>query len=138
MARLTAELLTLRMAQEARAEHELDRTIDIARLLAERLVGEAIRVEPERIAALAHDALRETRGARNIRIEACPDDVDALARVLHEAGVHVSEVAPNAELARGSLVVQTELGKIDARLTPQLSRLAEALREALRESKGSR
>ncbi|HEY8078509.1 MAG TPA: FliH/SctL family protein [Labilithrix sp.] len=132
IAKVAAEILAVRTAEERRAEREIDRTIDLAVLLAERLVGEAIRVEPERIAALATEALRETRGARRVRMEASPEDAPVLERVLANAGVTTAEVVANAELARGALVVQTELGRVDARLKPQLARLAAALREAMK------
>jgi len=131
IARVAAELLAVRDAEEKRAEREIDRTIEVAVLLAERLVGEALKVEPERIAALAHEALRETRGARRVKIEASPDDVKPLTSVLTEVSISADVVA-NADLARGSLVVHTDLGRVDARLSPVLSRLAEALREAMK------
>ena len=132
VARITAEHLALRVGEEQRAERDLDRTIEIAALLAERVVGEAIALEPARIGVLATSALHETRGARRMRIEASPEDVSALERVLADLGQGIATVEPTTELARGSLVVHTELGRIDARLGPQLTRLAEALREALR------
>jgi flagellar biosynthesis/type III secretory pathway protein FliH len=132
LARLAAEVIVVRAGAERRAERELDRTIELAVLLAERLVGEAIAVEPARISALAAHALSETRGARQMRIEVNPDDAVALHEALASLGVGVATVEPSPELSRGSLVVHTELGRVDARLTPQLSRLAEALREVLR------
>ena len=132
LARLAAEVLTVRAGAERRAERELDRTIELAVLLAERLVGEAIAVEPARVTAIAEGALRETRGARELRIEACPADLAALNDLLATLGEGVASVEANSELSRGSLVVHTELGRVDARLMPQLSRLAEALREVLR------
>lgn len=132
IARLAAELVTVRALEEQRRERELDRTVELAVLMAERLVGEALRVDPTRIAALASEALRETRGARKLRIEANPDDVPTLTEALGVLGAHAAEVLGNAELGRGSLIVQTELGRLDARLEPQLMRLADALKEALR------
>lgn len=134
LARLAAEVLAVRSGAERRAERELDHTIELAVLLAERLVGEALAVEPARVLALAEGALRETRGARQLRVEACVDDVPALTELLVALGAGVATVEPNPELSRGSLVVHTELGRVDARLAPQLSRLAEALREVLRGS----
>jgi flagellar biosynthesis/type III secretory pathway protein FliH len=134
LARLAAEVIAVRAGAERRAERELDRTIELAVLLAERLVGEAIAVEPARVTAIAEGALRETRGARQLRIEACPGDVAALNDLLAALGEGVASIEENSELSRGSLVVHTELGRVDARLTPQLSRLAEALREVLRGS----
>lgn len=134
IARVAAEVIAVRASAERRAEKELDRTIELAVLLAERLVGEAIAVEPARIAALATGALKETRGARQMRIEACADDVAALEVVLAALGEGVATIEVSPELARGSLMVHTELGRVDARLAPQLGHLAEALREVLRGS----
>jgi type III secretion protein L len=134
IARVAAEVIAVRAGAERRAEKELDRTIELAVLLAERLVGEAIAVEPARIAALATGALKETRGARQMRIEACGEDVAALEQVLAALGEGVATIEVSPDLARGSLMVHTELGRVDARLAPQLSRLAEALREVLRGS----
>jgi flagellar assembly protein FliH/type III secretion protein L len=133
IARVTAEHLAERLSEEERVERHLDRTIDLAVLLAERLVGEALAVDPARITALARGALVEARGARRLRIEACPDDLPALEAMLASLGASVATVEASADLARGSLVVHTELGRVDARLAPQLARLAPALREALRE-----
>jgi flagellar biosynthesis/type III secretory pathway protein FliH len=131
VARLAASFLALRKADDERAERDLDRAVELAKILAERLVGEGLKIEPERIAGLAANALAETRGARNVRIDANPDDVaplrEALASVGHEAALNVDPA-----LARGSLVVHTDLGTIDAQLRPQLDRLAKALREAMR------
>ena len=66
IARIAAELLALRIGEEQRAEREIDRTIEIAVLLAERLVGDAIALDPSRVVALARGVLQETRGARRM------------------------------------------------------------------------
>lgn len=131
-ARLAAAFLALRRADEQRAERDLDRAVELAKVLAERLVGEGLKLEPARIAELAANALAETRGARNVRIDAHPDDVAPLSEALAAVG-HAASTSVNADatLARGSLVVHTDLGTIDARLMPQLDRLAKALHEAM-------
>lgn len=129
VARVTAELLAVRAAEEKRRAGELDRTIAVATALAERVIGEGLRIEPERIGVLATEALREARGARHVRIEASAEDVAPLRDALAVLGAEVAEIVASEELGRGSLVVVTDLGRIDARLTPQLDRLAAALRE---------
>ncbi len=131
VARLAAGFLALRAEESRRAERDVDRVIELSVLLAERLVGEALRVEPSRIAELAASAIHEARGARRVRIDAAPEDVAALEQALGAIG-QVADVQPDSTLRRGSLVVHTDLGRVDARLEPQLARLAEALREALR------
>jgi flagellar biosynthesis/type III secretory pathway protein FliH len=131
VARLAAGFLALRHADEQRAERDLDRAVELAKILAERLVGEGLKIEPERIAGLAANALAETRGARNVRIDANPEDVAPLREALVAVG-HAATVGADPALPRGSLVVHTDLGTIDAQLRPQLDRLAKALREAMK------
>lgn len=137
-AKLAALHIALRTEGEARAERDLDRAIALARVLAERLIGEAIATAPETVAALARQALSEARGARRVRIEAHPLDAEALRRHLGivtqalSQGSAAVDVVENAELHRGSLCVHTDLGTLDAKLTPRLERLAAALRDALK------
>lgn len=128
IAKLAAHALAMREADEKRAERDVARTIEVATLLAERLIGEALAVEPARIAELATNALEQTRGAKKIRIDASPADVEPLRAVLGELG-QVADVHADDTLARGSLVVHTDLGRIDGRLRPQLERLAEVLKK---------
>jgi flagellar biosynthesis/type III secretory pathway protein FliH len=131
IARLAAGFLELRAREAKKAETDIDRIIELSVLLAERLMGEALRVEPARIAELAATAIQEARGARRVQIDACPEDVPALTETLAAIG-QIAEVRPDSTLTRGSLIVNTDLGHVDARLTPQLSRLAAALKEALK------
>lgn len=128
IAKLAAYALAMREADEKRAARDVARTIEVATLLAERLIGEALAVEPARIAELATNALEQTRGAKKIRIDASPGDVEPLRAVLGELG-QVADVHADDTLARGSLVVHTDLGRIDGRLRPQLERLAEVLKK---------
>jgi len=133
-ARLAAAFLALRAREESQAERDVDRAIDLAVLLAERLVGAALEIHPERIAGMARQTLMEARGARRAIIEAHPLDAAALSNHLGSIGLprdHVT-VRENPELSRGALLLTTDLGPLNARLTPQLERLAAALRDALR------
>lgn len=131
VAKLAAGFLALRDEDARRAERDVDRVIELAVILAERLIGEALRVEPARIAELAAAAIHEARSARRVRIDASPDDVAALEEALGAIG-QSADVRPDPTLDRGSLVVHSDLARVDAHLRPQLTRLAEALREVLR------
>ncbi len=131
-AKLAAQWLALRAREERSAATELDRSVALARVLAERLIGEAVASDPAAIAKLAQRALQEAQGARTARIEAHPDDVSALQQHLHMLAIaHVASVTADATLERGCLRLHTDLGTIDAQLRPQLERLARALRDAL-------
>jgi flagellar biosynthesis/type III secretory pathway protein FliH len=135
-ARLAAAWLALREREERRGAGDVERSIAFARVLAERLIGRAIELDPALVASMAAEALAEARGARRVRLECHPLDAQALRASLAGAGLGGGEGAAldlieNTELARGSLRVHTELGILDASLHPRLERLAAALRDAL-------
>jgi flagellar biosynthesis/type III secretory pathway protein FliH len=131
---LTARWLALRKAEGERLERETDRVVSLAVVLAERLVGAALDLAPARIVDLARGVIAEARGARRATIEAHPSDAEALRVHLPAAGLPLQavEIRPSGALARGELLLHTDLGTIDAKLTSRLDRLAEALRDALR------
>ncbi len=132
-AKLAALYLATRTREERSAEVQLDRSVELARVLAERLIGESLALDAATIARLARRALSEAQGARTVRIEAHPDDVAALEK--HVALLDIAQVASitsDVTLERGCLRLHTDLGTIDAQLRPQLERLAAALRDALR------
>ncbi len=133
-AKVAAHYLALRAAEERRVERDVDRTVELAVLLAERLLGRELDKDPELVAMLARQALAEARGARRARIECSPLDADVLRTHLATLGLppDAVEIAPNSELSRGSLLLHTDLGTLDAKLAPQLDRLAAALRDVLR------
>jgi flagellar biosynthesis/type III secretory pathway protein FliH len=132
-AALAARALSLKVYEARADERQLDRIAELAKLLAERLLGEALELDPERVVALARQALREARGARRIKIQAHPDDIVILERSLFELGVdaELSEFDAAPELPRGNLRIMTDIGILDAELAPQLERLALKLRESL-------
>ena len=134
VAKLAAAFLVLRAREEKHLESELDRVVSLAVMLAERLVSRAVESDPSRIVAMAQASLAAARGARRAVIEAPPRDAETLTTNIEQLGLpkEALEIRNNSELARGELCLHTDLGTLDARLTPQLERLAAALRDALR------
>jgi flagellar biosynthesis/type III secretory pathway protein FliH len=132
-AKVAARAIALRQHEATSDERQLDRAVDLARLLAERLLGESLRVAPEQVVALARQALGEARGARRITVVAHPEDAQILEHSLPALGLDPStaRVRADASRARGNLRIETEIGVLDAELAPQLERLALKLRESL-------
>jgi flagellar biosynthesis/type III secretory pathway protein FliH len=119
---------------EARSvERQLDRVVELARLLAERLVGDALRLDPALVVGRARELLRAARGARGAVIVAHPEDAAVLERLLPGIGVAMDtiKVTPDPNRTRGSLRIETDIGVLDGDLAPQLERLALKLREGL-------
>jgi flagellar biosynthesis/type III secretory pathway protein FliH len=129
-ASFAARELALAAREKKALEDRFDDVVTVARLLAERLLGEELRLDPSRIVALARQALAEARGAARVTLLAHPDDAPLLERALREAELDgVSAVLGDAARARGSLRLETELGVLDAELAPQLDRLTARLRD---------
>jgi flagellar biosynthesis/type III secretory pathway protein FliH len=133
VAEAAALALALRSQDAAADDRARDRVVKLAELLAERLLGHALRTDPSEIAALAAQALEEAGGARRVELRAHPEDATLLrnATAVFDPRGRVHTVVSDESLARGDLRLNTELGMIDARLGPELSRLAKRLREAL-------
>lgn len=133
IARFAAAFLVLHEREEQRAESDLARAVSLAKVLAERLLGEELRAAPERVIELAKNTLREARGARRITIEACASSASLLRAHLEELcfGEGTIDVQERDGLEPGSLVVHTDVGVLDARLAVQLDRLTAALAAAL-------
>ncbi len=133
-ATIAAKAVALARLEAATDERSLDRSVELARVLAERLLGEALALDPERVSGLARQALAEARGARTVRIVAHPEDAAILRRDSGSLGLDPSAVSvtedPNR--ARGQLRLDTDIGVLDAEIGPQLERLAKRLRETLR------
>lgn len=132
-AALAARTLALAAFDAASDERAKDRWVELARLLAERLLGQALALDPALVTELADTALAEARGARHIVLAAHPEDVPLLERARAENRLsHVTRIVARDDRARGSLRLETEIGVLDADLAPQLDRLAARLRETLR------
>ncbi len=134
VAKLAAAFIALRAEEAARAERDLTQTTQLARMLAERLLGAELTLAPERIVDLAAAALREARGARRAKIRAHEADAPLLTARLRDLGMKdgAVEIIADDTLPRGSLLLDTDLGVMDARIAPQLDRLTEALADVLR------
>ena len=132
-AKVAVRALALRHYEARADERALERSVELARLLAERLLGESLRVAPEQVVALARQALGEARGARRITLVAHPEDAKLLEFSLPALGldVRVVDLRPDPTRSRGNLRIETEIGVLDAELAPQLERLSLKLRESL-------
>jgi flagellar assembly protein FliH len=132
-AELAAKWLALRQAEASAIAGEGERIVPLATVLAERLLGTSLELEPSRIVDLARAVIAEARGARRAVVDAHPLDADELVERLTKGGLELQsiEIRGDGALARGELRLHTDVGTIDARLAPRFERLAAALRDAL-------
>ncbi len=133
-AQLAARAIALQTLEAQADERALDRAVALARLLAERVLGEQLSLAPDKIASLARAALAEAKGARRATIVAHPEDATILERAISSLGLDAEaiRIQKDGARARGNLRVETDIGALDAEIAPQLERLALKLRETLR------
>jgi flagellar assembly protein FliH/type III secretion protein L len=133
-AELAAAWIKLRAQENTRDERDLDRTVELARAMAERLIGEAITLDPAKIVSMCRQTLASARQARNVVVRANPADAETLRARLPSLGLEPTAIEIHADetRTRGSLLLETDLGILDADLTIQLDRLARSLRDGLR------
>jgi flagellar biosynthesis/type III secretory pathway protein FliH len=133
-AELVAAWVRLRAEQEAHDERDLDRTVELARVLAEHLIGASLALDPAKIQSIARQALASARQSRRIALRAHPEDAEALRGDLASLGLEGTAIEIHADpsRSRGSLLLDTDLGTLDANLSLQLDRLARSLRDGFR------
>lgn len=125
--------LDLRRDEVRSLARRLPDVAELARLLAERLVGEALATSDEALAHFAEQLLVEARGARRMTLSCAPDDADRLARALATSDMALDvHVAPCADLHSGSLRLETDLGYLEASVESALEALGEAARSSPR------
>lgn len=113
---------------QVKAEQDM---VTLAFHVARRIIGHAVDIRPEVIRDIVGQALLMARGKREILIRVHPDDFAILQPRRAEFASQLDGVPVHFEadstLDRGGCVIDTESGRIDARLETQLEVLRDAL-----------
>jgi len=136
LAEVTELLVAARVAAEEERAAAKDAALVLARKMAEKIVGRAVDLDPSVMGEIAGQALAASRargGAVVLRVH--PDDLAAieqsraqwLRRIASAASVRV---VADASVGRDGCVVETPVGRLDARLQNQLDALERAVRSA--------
>jgi flagellar biosynthesis/type III secretory pathway protein FliH len=117
-------------------KHDTDhgkRLVQLARLLAERIVGRALAQDEALLQQMALTLLEEVRGARRITFRCSPEAVAALEQAVRSFGTH-AEIRVEAEpaLGPGDFELRTDVGTLEGSLGARLDLLANKLAEGLK------
>ncbi len=124
------EVARLRQLMTKLAEDDI---VELARVLAERVIGEELELRPERILLLAKQCIREGRGSSRLSLYAHPDDAAYLRQQIDQLNPDEAvelQIQSDPDLMQGDLRVETDVGTIDARIGTQLANLAAKIRES--------
>lgn len=111
------------------AEREaVELVIDAAR----QVIGSAVERDPALVVAVVRSALARAGALNVVRIRLHPEDVEVVQTALGEerGPVVPFDVVADGIVTLGGCIVDTEAGRIDARLDVQLEQIAEALLRA--------
>jgi flagellar biosynthesis/type III secretory pathway protein FliH len=132
-AELAAEWLAVSKAAAAVEANLQEDMFRGAALIAERVIRAELHADATRLRGMALEAVREVRGARSMVLRVNPVDAPELERTLQEAlrgGAASIRVETDEMLSRGDILVQADVGNVDARLTVQIARLVQVIRRA--------
>ena len=111
--------------------------VELALFLAEKIVGGAIAVEPERVLETVRGALRAIVERERVTVLVNPEDLELVREAMDDirgglGGIEHCEVQAERRVTRGGAVVRTPEGDVDARFETKLARAREVVEAALR------
>jgi flagellar assembly protein FliH len=127
-----AELLQAEKRElAARAEQS---ALELAFVLARKIVGDELQARPEAVADVARMALQQILSCDEIRLRVNPDDLAYVRAVQSDLESKLGEGArlemrADPSVERGGCVIDTEQGNLDARISSQLETLRAGLQE---------
>lgn len=120
LAAVTEKLLRAAVDAERRAAAGEDALVRLAVRIAEKILRRQLDLTPDAVRDVARAALAAARARDKLTLHVHPDDADLVAPL----GV---PVVVDGGVARGGCIVETDLGRFDARLETQLGAIARAL-----------
>jgi flagellar assembly protein FliH len=126
----------VRADQYARAERLEAHAVDLALFLAEKVIGGALAVEPERVVEAVRGALRGIVERERVTILVHPEDLELVRDSMDGlrsslGGIEHCVVEAERRVSRGGAVVRTPDGDVDARVETKLKRAREVVEAAL-------
>jgi len=117
-----------RLAEQARSD-----ALEIGFQVARKILETELTTSPAPLFGLIRTAVQRLGETRKLTISVCPED---LARIEAEGGsgalglmVAQIELLPDSTLAAGDCVVDSEMGRVDGRLSTRLAELQRAITE---------
>jgi flagellar assembly protein FliH len=134
LAALAAAAETVSAARADAVSAVEGRAAELALLVAERILGAAVEVQPELVVSVVGSALRRVVETERLVIDVNPDDLERVRDWLSdgsEGRLAQVEVRAERRVGAGGCVLRTPDVEIDARIAAQLERARDVVRAAL-------
>jgi flagellar assembly protein FliH len=131
---MALEQLTLEsehLAQQSRSD-----ALELGFLVAKKILEMEVSASPAALFALIRSAVRKVGDARTLTVRLHPEDCRRLeaaggVRQMDELSMMTVEVRPDSSLALGDCVIDSELGRVDGRLSTRLAEMKRQLEGTL-------
>jgi flagellar assembly protein FliH len=134
MSRMDAAIERLRLTSERLASDVRADALEVAMLLARKIVEGEVTTNVDKMMGMVRSAVRRLGESRRVTIRLCPADADLLTnggkRTPEDvAGLSAAkvEVVSDPTLSRGDCQVEGELGSVDGRLDTRFAELRRAI-----------
>jgi flagellar assembly protein FliH len=112
-----------------------ERAVELALLLADKVVGEALSLDPKLVLANVTGALRAAAERDHLIVEVNPSDLSLVREAADElagrvGGVQRLEIVPERRVPPGGCVIRTREGEVDARISEKLAIARELVDDA--------
>lgn len=131
VAELAAHCVALRERQARVAQAQLQQSTELAKILAERMIAEAVQLDPALVGRMAQHSLQQLRDRSALVVRAHPDDHPAISKQVATLGLQSVTLVADPSLNRGELCVDSDLGCLELRIAPGLDRLVSRVRSLL-------
>lgn len=110
------------------AERAERNSLELAFMLAQKVIGSELETKPEAVANIARMALQQVMDCDRVELKVNPEDFNYLRSVQSDLEALLSshaklELRGDKSLERGSCLIETERGVLDARISSQLETL---------------
>lgn len=134
--RVAAAVSALRLHSERLAEHAREDAVELALLLARRIVEGELGAGVEPLLRVVKGVIRRAGESRRVIVHLCPTDAANVEqaggpRGLSGVGAAQIELVADPSLGPGDCVVDADFGTIDARLDTRFAELRRLLDEAV-------
>lgn len=139
--RLAKAVGELRRTGERLAEQTTADALELATLIAGRIIEGELKTNPAALTGLIRSAIARLGESRKVQLRLHPTDaanVQAAGDAGPLAGVSVGriEIRPDATLSRGDCIVDGEQGTVDGRVATRMEEVRRILTRALSEEEG--
>jgi type III secretion protein L len=130
-------LIRARRAYDDVVSQNESQLVRLAVKIAEKVIGEELRTDPDTIVKIVREALKSARRDRSVLVEVNPEHESVLRSRTESLRSSLGSdqeirIIPNPAVPPGGCVVQSEIGIIDAKLETQLKCMERALLRSTR------